>query len=262
MWHNQTPCCVIIIIVYITLSPCSLPFPFRSTHLHLFSPCNRPTRSHMSSSARWLLSKVFRSHISLSLLLPSPPIPTTSAAIQEGELEIVLGVYEELVKQKVSSSPVSSCLLLLLTLITYYIIYHFPLYFNALQIDQQRFKLKLAVLQVLLACCQQLDGQLLNDNKVYPLLLLLLLYFSVHSFSSPHSSCSRAGHVIRQRSLWPQTLGHTQERRPLRRIESPLVELRLMPAHRRTLRSTRPCCCCMSEGYKREEGRGGSVKNK
>ena len=243
MWHNQTPCCVIIIIiVYITLSPCSLPFPFRSTHLAAIKG----------------ISKSYLSFPSLTF----SPIPNTSAAIQEGELEIVLGVYEELVKQKVSSSPVSSCLLLLLTLITYYIIYHFPLYFNALQIDQQRFKLKLAVLQVLLACCQQLDGQLLNDNKVYPLLLLLLLYFSVHSFSSPHSSCSRAGHAIRQRSLWPQTLGHTQERRPLRRIESPLVELRLMPAHRWTLRSTMPCCCCMPEGYEREEGRGGGAKKK
>ena len=51
------------------------------------------------------------------------------------------------------------------------ILYNIPFscYFNALHIDQQRSTQKLAVLQVHLACCQQLDGQLLNDNNVYPL---------------------------------------------------------------------------------------------
>ena len=49
-------------------------------------------------------------------------------------------------------------------------------------------------------------------------------------------------------------LDHTHEGRPLRRNES--------PALRRALRSTRPCCCCMPEGYEREEGRGVSKKKK
>ena len=87
---------IIIIIVYITLLPLSLSFPFRSTHLHLFSPPNRPTRSHMSWSTRWMPSKVSRSLISLPLPslaffpYPSPsihpPHANTSAAIQDGRI--------------------------------------------------------------------------------------------------------------------------------------------------------------------------------
>ena len=86
---HQTPYC--ITIVHITLL--SLLFPFRSTHLHLFSPPNRPTRSHIPSSARWMPSKVSRSLISPPLpSLTSSPYPSpsihpphanTSAAIQD-----------------------------------------------------------------------------------------------------------------------------------------------------------------------------------
>ena len=159
MWYHQTPYC--IIIVYITLSPCSLFFPFRSTHLHLFSPPNRPTRSHMPS------------------------------------------------------------------LITYYDI-PFPPYLNALWIDQQRSKLKLAVLQVLLACCQQLDGRLLNDNNVYPLpsfffiffiFFIFIFFFFLSTLSRPlthlaHAQVMRSGSARGGR----KHLDHTQEGLPLRWI--------------------------------------------
>ena len=85
--------------LYITLSPCSLSFPFRSTHLHVFSPPNRPTRTHMPSSARCMPPKVSRSLISLPVpLLTSSPYPSpsthppilihanTTAAIQDGRI--------------------------------------------------------------------------------------------------------------------------------------------------------------------------------
>ena len=99
----------------------SLSFPFRSTHLHLFSPPNRPTRTHMPSSARCMPPKVSRSHMLIQL-----------QRYRMGELWTVLGVYEELVKQKVFSSPAFPFLLLLFT--SSYILYDMPFsfYFYAL----------------------------------------------------------------------------------------------------------------------------------
>ena len=106
-------------------------------------------------------------------------------------------------------------------LITYYMMYHFPFYFNALQIAQQRSKQKLAVLLVHLVCCQQLIGQFLNGNKVYPLpssssSLVFFFFLFLSSLSwSPHSSCSRAGHAIRQHPRWPLTLrSHSRRATP------------------------------------------------
>ena len=138
------------------------------------------------------------------------------------------------------------------------ILYNIPFscYFNALHIDQQRSTQKLAVLQVHLACCQQLDGQLLNDNNVYPLPSSSFFFFFfpfLSSLSRPlthlvHAQVMRSGSARGGR----KHLDHTQEGRPHRRNES--------PALRRTLRLTRPCCCCMPEGYEREEGREGVHK--
>ena len=123
--------------------PALSPFPFDP----LTSICSAlpiaPTRTHMPSSARCMPPKVSRSLISLPLppLLPPlhipspsthPPHANTTAAIQDGRIMNCSCVYEELVKQKVFSSPAFPFLLLLFT--SSYILYEIPFsfYFYAL----------------------------------------------------------------------------------------------------------------------------------
>ena len=127
----------------------SLSFPFRSTHLHLFSPRNRPTRSYMPWSARWMPSKVSRSLIS-RFPLPSltfshdlslSTYANTSAAIQDWR---IMNCSWRLWGACETKGFLLSCIRLLAPFIPS-LMYHFPFYFNAPQIDQQS-EQKLAVL--------------------------------------------------------------------------------------------------------------------
>ena len=147
-----------------------------------------------------------------------PPHANTSTAIQDGR---IMNCSWRLRGARETKGFLLSCIPLLppfCSLITYYDV-PFPSYLNTLWIDQQRSKQKLAVLQVLLACCQQLDGTLLNDNNVYPLpscfFIFFIFFFFLSTLSRPlthlaHAQVMRSGSARGGR----KHLDHTQEGHP------------------------------------------------
>ena len=135
MWHHQTPCCIIIIIViYITLSPCSLFFPFNSLTsicLVLAIAPHDPICPQVQGGCYQRYFEVISLFLpSLTLISHIPPLNSsynanTSAAIQWENCELFLASMRSSWNKRFSPSPVFPYLLLLPTLITYYIIFHF-----------------------------------------------------------------------------------------------------------------------------------------
>ena len=103
MFPSSLPSLEILIVYYVTspnilcfVSSLYHPAPSRSTHLHLFSPPNRPTRTHMPLKCKVDaikgISKSYFSSPPFSTFSPypspctHPPHANTAAAIQNGRI--------------------------------------------------------------------------------------------------------------------------------------------------------------------------------